>query len=208
MGAAGHVPRMPPTCEPTHKPTSSSEHQRDAAQGASQQQQDGPARPQPSVTRASRLLARGPAHPPRRGLGLSPASTCPFSPRSVRASGAPPCRPLPTQQSTQGAHAGQMRTQAGSAGRGCETGRTGPGLQGGEALHPPAESCTERTHGGRGGLAPLVSEPLGARLPADMFKDAIFCCLRSKRTDQTQQMPSLLSRSGAFSPLSHWLHLL
>lgn len=140
VGAAGHVPRVPPTCEPTHKPTSSSKHQRDAAQGASQQQHDGPARPQPSVTRASRLLARGPAHPPRRGLGPSPASTCPFSPRSVRASGAPACRRLPTQQSTQGVHVGQTRTQAGSAGRGCETGRTGPGLQGGEG---PPSPCRE-----------------------------------------------------------------
>ena len=87
-------------------------------------------------------------------------------------------------------------------------GEQGLGCREGRALHPPAESCMERTHRGQGGLPPLVSEPLGARLPAEVFRDAIFCCLRSKRADQTQQMPSLLSRSGAFSPLSHWLHLL
>ncbi|XP_043741637.1 collagen alpha-1(I) chain-like [Cervus elaphus] len=37
LGAAGHGPHVPPTREPTHKPTSSSKHQRDAAQGSSRQ---------------------------------------------------------------------------------------------------------------------------------------------------------------------------
>ena len=87
-------------------------------------------------------------------------------------------------------------------------GEHGPGCGEGRALHPPAKSCTERTHQGRGGLAPLVSEPLGARLPAEMFRGTAFCCLRSKRADQIQQMLSLLSSSAAFPPLSHWLHLL
>lgn len=98
--------------------------------------------------------------------------------------------PSPAQQSAQGVHAGEAGPQVGSAGGGCGPGRAGPGLRGGEGRLSPCRDLHREDPSGKGrAWLRWCLSPRERGYPADTSRDAVLCCLRSRWTDQIQQVP-------------------